>query len=628
MAMHMRYQTTPGGGFTTVNLTTAAVAQVKITVDYNHPTAMNWVMYAAHHTFPLGIRNFVQFWDDAGDNPYTGGTQSSAAPLYEGFIEDVKPGDESNIVNYSALDPTRRISVEVPLMNAGYLAGSPPTPFPGASPRLVFNVSIEEDADYTFSILQWATMGQIIRWILDNHAEALAYWNAGPSAGIAYVPSDISSMSYIPQEKQVFDSEGLRPAIERMMRQWEPSARMLWYPGSRKWRFGDISTSQETTLTINDFSGDYKLLSLHLDRSLDQRSTAQKIYGPEKAVEVNLLWSDGGLTEIVSGEFLQNDIATCCNVPLLNRFQITDPLLRKILRRLQLPVQVQTGDFNIITVNEAVLLAHYPDNTRAGFAGWRVLPNSIVGYDSRTGVITIYSTLGAARYNANPNGGEPNYENPDDVKLIYATYGDPITVRWPLTGYDGTAYDVANVQTVGTRRDEMLAVGYEFGQPVTTVMRMAQFRTLARRLHNQSKDIIYVGTAVLEGLLYEFATLDRRINFDGVDADGDPVVTGFEAIGAMLTSVEFDFANQTTTLQFSSNQMELMGIDIEHQKRVLGIKALERRDWTYVSFGTNIRQRTISDKAGGFSNMTTIHDTWVQIDQGHMYVDPETGVQG
>ena len=48
--------------------------------------------------------------------------------------------------------------------------------------------------------------------------------------------------------------------------------------------------------------------------------------------------------------------------------------------------------------------------------------------------------------------------------------------------------------------DEMLAVAYEYNQPVTTETRLAQFAILAEREHAMRKDIIYSGGCVLEGL--------------------------------------------------------------------------------------------------------------------------------
>lgn len=630
MALHMRYQDVPGGSFTTVDLVTSKVAQITLKVSYQSPSVLSWIMYAPNNTQPLHQLWFIQFWDDAGTSPYTGTTQSSSAPLFEGFIEECQPGDDGQTVKYTALDPTRRASVDMMLYTLGYIAGTPPTPFPGGIPRMVFNVGVEPDDDYTVSLLQWATMGQIMRFIFDSHAERLEFLNAGPdpATDLAYKPSDLFSLTYVPQDKQVLASESIRPAMERMLGQWEPAWRMLWYPGSRQWRFGDITQSPETTLTINDFSvgNTNHLMSLHLDQSIANRATAVKYYGPEKPVETVATLELGGLTWIDGGNFLQNDIATCCNVPLMDVFQITDPLLRPMLRKLQLPVEVQIADFQIITVDTPVLLAYYDSNTRAGFAGWRVIPNW--DYDSRTGMIYVKRDIGVARYNANPNGGEPNYENPDDVKLIYATLGDPITVRWPLSGFEGTCYDDLGMSRTHEEYQEWLAVDRIANQPITTAMRLQQGRLLARRVHAQMKDIVYTGTAVLDGLKYAFGALDTRINLAGVDGAGDPVTTGWEAIGAMVTDVEYNFSDQLTTLQFSSNKQELAGLNMDVEKERLRIVALQRNEWTYVTFGTTIRPRTISDKNNGFSSSWNIHETWMNVDSGFNYYDPKTNRLG
>lgn len=629
MSLHLRYQTSNGGPFTTVDLVAAGVAQIKINVSYSHATTMTWIMYAPNNTYPIPTAAFIQFWDDTGVNPYTGGIQSSAAPLFEGFLEIPSPGDETNTVHYTAMDPTRNVTQSMTLANLGYFVpgiGQKPLPYPGSVPRLVYNVGVDNDDDYAVSLLQWASMNQIFGELFDTHKVILAWYNAAPTVGPAYVHADIAALDFRPQEKQVFESESLRPVLERMLHQWYPSWRLLWYPGSRQWRFGDLTQCPQTTFTINKFDGTYSVLSMHLDRSLDQRSTAVVYVGPPKLVEVDANWSDGGLTLIPSGGSLQNHIATCCDVDLLNRWQITDPFLRIVARILQVPIEVQTGDFNLETVFVPTLLAHYPNFTRAGQAGWRVVP--YWSFDVRTGTVTVLSDIGAARYNANPNGGEPNFENPDDMRFLYATFGDPITVRYPASGYAGSAYDVANIQREWVKYDEMLAVDTIANQPITTPMRIAEFYTLAARQHAQRCDIVYTGSAVLDGMQYDFAALNRRINFTAINGDGAPITTGWEGIKAFLTDVEFNFADGLTTLQFSSNQMELMQIDPEHQKQLLRIVALERYDWTYVSFNTTIRERTIGDPAGGFSSFTPIHETHYEIDTGHYYYDPQTGRLG
>ncbi len=633
--MHMRYQALPpDGAFTTVDLTASAVSDVLIDYNYQQPSRMSWLIHAPNHTMPLQKKYFVQLWDDAGDTPFsdpTGGAQSSAAPIFEGFIEEIKPGDETNVVTYAAYDPTRRVSADMTLRTLGFYLpslGAEPLPWPGGIPRMVFNANIESDEDYTYSLKLWEHLGQILRFIFDSHAERLVWLNAGPTPGYPYKSSDLAGLTFIPQEKLVLASDKLRPAIERLLGQWSPSWRMLWYPGSRKWRFGDINQSPELTLTINDLSNGnpYKILMLNLDRSFDDRKPAVKYYGPEKPVETTATLSEGGLEWVDGGVFLQNDIATCCIVPLMDTFKIVDPFLRPMLRKLQQPVEVQVADFDTETRFYPVLLAYYPNNTRAGFAGWREIPKW--GYDSPTGIVTVFSDRGVARYNGNPNGGEPNYESPTDVKVIYATLGDPITVRYPTSGYDGTAYTVAGVKDEMVEYQEMLAVDRINNQPVTTAMRIAQFRELARLVHSQRKDIVYTGTAVLDGLIWDLAALNRRINFAGVNGSGGTVTTGLEAIRAPLTSVSFNLSERTTTLQFSSNQMELAGLNMDSEKQRLGIVELRRRDWTTVSFGTNIRPRTISDPAGGFSSMWNVHENWVNVQTGFEYYNPLTGRLG
>ena len=76
MALHMTVETSYGAGETTVDMTALAVCQVRLRIGYSHPATLTWTMYAPNYSFPLGTRHFVKFWDDAGSNPFTGGTQS------------------------------------------------------------------------------------------------------------------------------------------------------------------------------------------------------------------------------------------------------------------------------------------------------------------------------------------------------------------------------------------------------------------------------------------------------------------------------------------------------------------------------------------------------------------------
>ena len=109
----------------------------------------------------------------------------------------------------------------------------------------------------------------------------------------------------------------------------------------------------------------------------------------------------------------------------------------------------------------------------------------------------------------------------------------------------------------------------------------------------------------LEGLDYTFARLDRRVNIAGVDGDGHPLPTGWESMAAIVTDVEYDFESQTSIIQFSSDQSELLGFDPERLKQQLRVGAGEIRvildamstiknRWAYTEWGTPYIAQSIS----------------------------------
>ena len=623
--LHFQVQATPFGEYTTLDLTAWRIARLKTRFSYGHPAIASWTMFHPQHTLPLGIRQFIRLWDDADPS------QSESNPHYEGFIEEVSPGSESGEVRYVAYDPTRKSTAELCVMSAAWDMGSigeaPPTEGFGTYPRLVFNSKIDNDDDYAFERAHDYSLAEMISTILEDQYHPLYWSNAAPGDGssagngLAYDADDLAPLSFRPQEKLVFESESVRSALERLL-QWEPAYRLLWQPGTRQWRFFDVTQAEATTLNLNDIEPPV-VLSLELHRSLEGRYTAVKIYGPEKTTDTTLQVSTGGLTVIPSGILLQNDIGTCCNVDGLNQWQITNASRRRIARLLNQPIAVQYSDYYYATTRSPVLLGYWP-MTSAGNAGWRVIQGWIL--DSKTGVIRFPNSY-VFRFNPSPASGQPQHENPTDVRFVCSYYDEPLSVRYPDVGFSGSAYTVAGLQNELKLYDEMLAVGYEYGTPVTTPTRMAQFQILAQRIHAMRRDLIYAGGCTLDGLDYRFHRLNRRINFAGVDANGATVTTGWEEIGALVTDVEYDFEQQLTTVQFSSDQLEMIGMDPEQMKERLRIRALELRTWSQVSYGTTLRNRLSTD-ATGFHFVGDTLQTTITVNAGKAWVDPETGELG
>lgn len=72
---------------------------------------------------------------------------------------------------------------------------------------------------------------------------------------------------------------------------------------------------------------------------------------------------------------------------------------------------------------------------------------------------------------------------------------------------------------------------------------------------DQHKDLRYAGGCTLEGLDYEFLRLDRKARLVA-PAGVTPETFPWAGIDAIVTDVRYDFEGETTTLQFSSDQME------------------------------------------------------------------------
>jgi len=165
---------------------------------------------------------------------------------------------------------------------------------------------------------------------------------------------------------------------------------------------------------------------------------------------------------------------------------------------------------------------------------------------------------------------------PDNARLIYAYLADPLEVRKPSSGFEGTAYTVAGMEVEMRLYDEMLSVGYENGTPITTATRTAQYEKLAQQKLDVVKDIIYTGGCTIDGLDMNFLRLQKRINFAGVDGNGSTLTTGWEAIDAILTDVEYDFDGRgLTTLTFSSDKAQYLQQSTDALKQLLKIRALQ-----------------------------------------------------
>jgi hypothetical protein len=587
MTLHLEHQDTPGGSFSALDLDALKIYRIKLSKGYTHPDTLTWRMRAPQQNMPIAINTFIRFWDDAGTNPNTGSAFNAANPIFEGFVHDASPGEDANEVEYLCYDSTRMAGHQITVMSTAWVSDSGSiVEGVGAIPRLIFNSTIDNDDDWAFERAHDLTLGQILATIFNDALLPLRYFNAAPSGSTAYVQADLDGLPFRPQEKMVFESESIRSAIDRLMA-WEPAVRIFFIPGTanRKWRFANLYDAPQVTITLNAHDIDNVVLSGVIRRSMEDRFTAVKFYGPASTVVEVFNTADGTLGTYGSPTTLEviNDI-TPNNA--YSAWQIVDPDKRRGARLLPLAQYAPVGSY-FYALTRAPTLQYSFDggntfNTQQG-------PT----LDFQNGIAGIGDTFIYIYIDPPPlNGSNQRFFLPNAMRLVWAPFVDPLTVRYPTSGFSGTAYTVCNEQGALRLYDEMLAIGYEYGTPVSSVARLNQYSTLAQAMQLQRRDLIYTGGLVLDGIDYEYAFLNRRINIAGKDADGNALTTGWESIGAALTDVEYDYSNSTTTLLLSSDQLELIGFSPEFLKSRLQIRPLLRvvsaPNWAgAINFGKN-----------------------------------------
>lgn len=539
----------------------------KLRVTYADPARLSWRCFAPEHSPPLPYGTLVTL-ADSGDATYT----SDAEPLFQGHIVTINPVG-ANEIEYVALDPTYRCDQEITIMNGDHSLSS-------VSPRAVYNCRIEQDDDWALSITTDGTIQDILENILFNAQSELEPLAASPtSPALPYVSTDLDNCDYKPQDKIVLESVKIRQGVEQVLSLY-PQYKMLFDPKERQWRFYKPLASTQVTLTLNSFpqssgnpSGRW-VLAKQLQRQMEKRATAVKYYSPDQITDTTVTAAGGGLTEIWSaGDLAAFEPVGPTGVTLSNyagrKWQITDPDKRRMARRLKDPTRVTTKqviyggqitDGNVLRTTPTLLVRYDP-----GGDWWMV---NDFAFDVLTGTIHAQDFL--YRYDPAAN----YYTAPVDAKLIYAYLSTPITARYPSgTSHSGTVNSVAGLSIEEKTYDEMLATWYSNFTVVTNAARIAQFEKLAQNRHEFMKDIVWTGGFVSiygSNLMdYEWLKLDRRVNITAVDKDGSALTTGWEAINAQVTEVEYDFSARTTTVMFSTDMMEQFNEDPDQIRQLL-----------------------------------------------------------
>lgn len=636
MDAKLQKQLTVFGDYTDVDLSTLPAVAGKLTISYSHAAQLAFNVIDGEHTIPIERLAFVRFWLNGTTLDDGETAQSSSHPLFEGFVENVGPGGDSNKVSIVCMDPTFRTARELTVMSVPWVAGFasadpdlqvPPTEGIGAIPRVVYNVFQESDSDYAFVVGAAGTIGQIIAGILDYTQEVLWWRNTCPGTLITgsqspYVSGDLSGMTFIPQEKIVWESESPRAATERLQR-YEPRYRLMWHPGERQWRFRDLTTAPNVTLRLNDPTIDFPVLSLELTPSLDKAYTALKLYGPPTATTEEYTWIDPAVApdgwtntlQPVGSPVTLETIGLIDSVVTYKAWQVVDATKRRGARLLPDWYALRTNQYIWENVK-------YPQFLLSWDAGntWTGASNVFLDFLTGQAIFPVTAPYCTVENQVNLTGNVligQHYFPPNAAKLLWAPYGEPLFARYPAEGYVGTAYTVAGLKVEKRDYDEQLAIGTEYGTPVTSDARIAQMELLAQSEVSKNCDITWVGGCVLDGLDFSWCRLNRSVSFEASDGSGGTITTGWESINCYVTDVEYDFEEKTTTLTFSSDRAETIGEDVANIKQRLGIRQLEQRTYQTENLLFRTEMNWRGDKFQELSG--------VQINSGFDYVDPMTG---
>lgn len=606
MSLHLEYQSTLGGAFSEINLVTYRVGPITCKFADSHPAVLEFDIVAAQHDFPLALRKYIRFWDDAGTTP-DGAAQSSANPLFEGFIWEIQPA-ESNLLKYVAYDPSQITGHDIPVMSTAWAAsvgGDAPLPEADAVPRLILNSAIDNDVDFAFERAGGLTVGEIMQLVLDDAIEPLRWYAAAPGSDVAYQTADTVLFDFIPQEKIVSTNESVRTFLERLIQQYYPEYAFRWDPGTHYWRWYSRLNGTAVTLTLNDPDAVHTVISMELHRSLDGRYPAVKFYGPEVAgptEEFSTL--DGSLSITSPPTILETftDIHGTGTVNAYTQFQVTDPTKRRGAKRLPATYLVRENDYFWVGTQSPVFLISWDSG-----ANWQGVES--FWFDFQHGTANIPDGLYPYFWSDHPilPGSSQHFWTPNAYKIVWAPFNPPLSVRRPSSGFSGTSNSVAGQTSIKHIYDEMLSVGFSrTGIPVATATRVAQYEKLGDAILSAVQDIIYTGGCVLEGLRYEFCRLNCNVNLAAVNHNGSTVTTGWESINAVVSDVEYNFAEKTTTLTFSSEALNALGDNIDLLKQRLKIGLVEKIREVLLQYQWGHFESKYSNKPGGYDAWTGV----------------------
>ncbi len=424
-------------------------------------------------------------------------------------------------------------------------------------PRVVFNAPPDDD-DYDAG-RSGKEIGEIIEWLFDQHADELRTAGviaAAPAKG--YVPGELDELDVVPP-KVVFDSQDFDDALAELM-VFQRGHRYYADPATRTFHFKEVGELPEKTITYN--SPD-KPLSAILKPSTEGRATAVQIFGPMRPVNETLYLSTGGLTKLWNAAHESDWTWPKCYDPdndatygrVYRRFQVASASKRRIAHSL--------AEADGLGENAVALCPQVYRKTADD--AWAWVP-SMFDFDNGVILLAQPATVG-------DEYEEGAAECASDICLVYSYLAEPLSARFPESGYTGTAY------TEPTNPVEVVRRFYN--ENFVLPEHSSHYENVAEQLLQAYKDIVYAGTVELAALDWSLANLGYRLNFTGRDDEGDPVTTGFESLGAALLGVRYDLARGRVELSLSTDASEFVMGALRVDSRLRELETQARRGERY-----------------------------------------------
>lgn len=594
---HSDGTTSPTWEIISIGTSALKIVDIRLAVSYSHPARLTFACLCPQQERPIHERAEISFVDsDHASGDIT-------TPVFEGHVYEVKPVG-ANRVEYVCYDQTMRARQQVTIMSG-------PNGDPASIPRLVYNSKIDNDDDRAFELRHDASVGQMLRDILTHpYNELVSLCSAAPPpviGGGAFMDADVNALTFIPQEKMVFESQKIGSGIDRLL-DYYPTHRVIFVPGlgtsRRKWRIIDTTISPTVDITLGKWE-DYKVLSFGIERSMEGRATAVEIKGPPQASSITTVYqqapdSGTGSATVSTGLTKAWTVQEELNLKVLGthapqeaygyaarRWQIADATKRKIARILPEELLVSAQQWSpdwFRNINASPLVFKktrqpFLEVTFDGLIWWYVQG---VTLDLQNGyIIAPFPITQFGIFNSsNPPNSSVQPEQigeflpPLNARFTYCYLVPGLSSRFPSSGYSGQAYTESGLEVVERIYDEMYALNYEVADLASEAARVAEYDSLAEAIHKSLSAVTYAGGFVLSGIDYDWRYLNTKVNFPGWD-EGSSLTTGWEAIEADVSEVEFDYTKRLTTVQYGTEAAEAAGREVDRIRESLKIKAEE-----------------------------------------------------